>query len=96
MGRCNCRPWVNVIDARQKIVVGRKNWMFYGSETHAENAGKRCAEPTRGRQLTRAGTPWLRRQAVFAGTVIAPAGTASSSLLGAARVARQWSGASSM
>ena len=24
--------------ALRKIVVGRKNWMFYGSETHAENA----------------------------------------------------------
>ena len=24
--------------ALRKIVVGRKNWMFYGSETHAESA----------------------------------------------------------
>lgn len=24
--------------SRRKIVVGRKNWMFYGSDTHAESA----------------------------------------------------------
>jgi hypothetical protein len=40
--------------ALRKIVVGRKAWMFYGSDTHAEAAAaifsviacKRCTNPT--------------------------------------------------